>query len=92
MSLKLTIAALAAGTLITWSWAQAAPEAAEAEAPAIILEVQPPSAGGAAEAEVEQAVMTMLLMQLLMGGMQAESESAGMAPVMAPLARGQQQI
>ena len=91
MSVKLTIAALATGALITWGWAQAAPEAPEAsqEVPVIILEVQP-QAPGTAAGEVDQAIMTMLLMQLLMG-LQAEGENADMAPVAAPIA-GTQRI
>jgi hypothetical protein len=90
---KRTMAALAAGALLTWGSAHAAPEASETqEIPVIILELQPGPADGSGNAatEREQALVTMLLMQLLMG-LQAEGESPG-APVAAPIADNQRRL
>lgn len=77
-----TIAALAAGALLTWGSAYAAPEAPEAmqEVPVIILELQPGS-----EADMqEQALMAMLLLQLMLGApVEAEAVPVQPAPVKA---------
>ena len=73
-------AALAASVALMWGSAHAAPEAAEmppAQVPeVIILELQPVAPGEAtAESSAqEQAMLGMLLMQLL-GAMQAEGEN-----------------
>ena len=84
---KRTIAALAAGAALMWGSAHAAPETPEGlqGAPVIILELQPGTTGS----EQEQAVMAMLLLQLLMG-LQAETESVD-TPTAAPKA-GEQRI
>jgi hypothetical protein len=74
-----TVAALVAGTALLWGSAHAAPEAAEAaEVPeVIILELQPNVPGVAPGSEQEQALVTMMLLQLL-GAVQAEGGNVEM--------------
>ena len=76
MKPKRRIAALAAGAALIWGSAHAAPETPEPvqqETPVIIFELQPLPPGIAGTAEQEQALLSMLLLQLLMGGAQIES-------------------
>ena len=83
-----TIATLAASALLMWGSAQAAPEAPETGegVPVIILELAPqPGVGGAQPSEQEQAMMAMLLLQLLMGGLQIEGESPDVQPIAGPV-------
>ena len=84
---KKAVAAIAASVALLWGSAHAAPEAAEInEMPVIILELQPMMPDGtaaAAPSEQEQAMLGMLLLQLL-GAMQAEGanvEVERVAPV-----------
>ncbi len=76
MKPKQTMAALVASTALLWGSAHAAPEALQgAEIPdVIILELQPMTPGVEPGSSQEQALMTMLLLQLL-GAMQAEGEN-----------------
>jgi|SRR5688572_6455870 len=82
------LAALAAGVALIWGSAHAVPDAeATQEVPVIIIEVlpgAPAGPGGAAASEQEQAIMSMLLLQLLMGGLQIEGESSDVQPIAAP--------
>ena len=85
------IAALAASTALLWGSAHAAPETPEPvqETPVIILELQPLPPGVAGTAGEEQALLSMLMLQLLMSGAQIESagpESPGAAAVVTPKA------
>ena len=87
---KRTIAALVASAALTGGLALAAPDMPEAaqEAPVIIIELLPPDGsapGAAAPSEQEQAIMTMLLLQLLMGGLQIEAESPDVQPIAGPV-------
>jgi hypothetical protein len=77
MKSKQTMAALVAAASLLWGSAHAAPEAGEQglEGPGVvILELQAIIPGIEAGSEQEQALMGMLLLQLL-AAMQAESES-----------------
>lgn len=89
---KHTIAALVASAALIGGSALAAPDTTEAaqEAPFIIIELMPggPGEPGAATAsEQEQAIMSMLLLQLLMG-LQIEGESPDVQSIAGP-AKGQ---
>ena len=90
-----TVAALAASALLLWGSAQAAPEQPEATEgiPVIILELQPtdPGASGAPASEQEQAMMSMLLLQLLMG-LQAQGEASDAPASIAPMSDVGQRI
>ena len=86
MMSKKAVAALAASVALMWGSAHAAPEAAEiVEMPGvIILELQPMAPGETGVAsEQEQALLAMLLMQLL-GAMQAEGENLEVQFVVPP--------
>src|SRR5688572_4356179 len=84
---KRTIAALAAGAALIVGSALAAPDMPETaqETPFIIIELLPPEGSGTpgatAQSEQEQAIMTMLLLQLLMGGLQIEGENSEVQPI-----------
>ena len=90
-----TIATLTASALLMWGSAQAAPEAPETGegVPVIILELAPqPGVGGAQPSEQEQAMMAMLLLQLLMGMEPQGGAPDGPAPISAPKPAGGQRI
>jgi hypothetical protein len=76
MKSKRAIAALVASAGCILGPAHAAPDATEAQPdiPVIILELQPLEPGAQAGGEYEQALMNLLLLQLLMG-MQTEGDS-----------------
>ena len=88
---KRTIAALAASAALIGGSALAAPDTPQAaqEAPFIIIELLPPDGasgpGAAIPSEQEQAIMTMLLLQLLMGGLQIEGENSQVQPIAGPV-------
>lgn len=86
MKPKRRIAALTAGAALIWGSAHAGPETPEPvqETPVIILELQPGPPGAAGSAEQEQALLSMLLLQLLMGDVQVESGSADAPAVVTP--------
>lgn len=88
MKPKRTIAALAAGAALIWGSAHAAPETPEPvqETPVIVLELQPLPPGVAGTAGEEQALLSMLLLQLLMGGAQIESVGPEAPAVVTPKA------
>ena len=76
------IAALVASAGLAWGTAHAAPDAANAPSegtPVIVLELQP-IPGVEPGSEQEQALLSMLLMQLL-SAMQAEGESVEVQPL-----------
>ena len=88
---KRTIAALAAGAALIVGSALAAPDMPEAaqEAPVIIIELLPSDGSSdpaaAIPSEQEQAIMSMLLLQLLMGGLQIEGGSSEVQPIAGPV-------
>ena len=90
---KHTIAALVASAALIGGSALAAPDTPEAAqgAPFFIIELLPPDGSGGpgstAPSEQEQAIMGMLLLQLLMG-LQTEGEGSEVQPIAAPT-RGQ---
>ena len=96
-----TIAALAAGAALIWGTAHAAPDTPEApegpaaapeatqEVPVIIMELPPGVAPGS---EQEQALITALLMQLMMGGVQIEGGNPDVLPPVAPMTKSGQSI
>lgn len=93
-----TIAALAAGAALIWGTAHAAPDSPEApaaapdatqEIPVIIMELPPGVAPGS---EQEQALITALLMQLMMSGVEIEGRNPEAAPPVEPTAKSGQRI
>ena len=94
MKPKRRIAALAVGAALIWGSAHAAPETPEPlqETPVIILELQPLPPGTAGAAEQEQALLSMLLLQLLMGGVQIESGSGSVEPAVVTPKAGEHRI
>lgn len=92
------IAALAVGATFLWGSAHASPETPEPvqEIPVIILEVQPGPQGSTGTAEQEQALLSMLLLQLLLGGVEVESGtgigSGGTQPAVVTPKEGEHRI
>ena len=86
---KRAVAAIAAAVALAWGSAQAAPETeGMVEVPGvIILEVQPPGPGEApvAGTDQEQALMALLLLQLL-GAMQGPENVGGNVESVQPIA------
>ena len=94
MKSRRSIAALAVGAALLWGSAHAAPETPEPvqETPVIIFELQPLSPGVAGAADQEQALLSILLLQLLMGGVQVESGSGSAEPAVVTPKAGEHRI
>ena len=89
MSKKVFTAVVAAASLI-WGSAHAAPEATEGapgEMPGVIILELAPGMAGQAGSEQEQAMMALLLLQLL-GAMQVEGDPSQAPQLIAPASSG----